>query len=56
MVDNIVERLVKLEVLLNEMDKKINRIEDNSTWMMRLVLGLVFTSIIGAALVKKNNT
>lgn len=41
------KRLTRLEIQMENIEKKLNAIDDNTLWIRRLVTGAIITTIIG---------
>ena len=41
------KRITRLELQMENIEKKLNAIDDNTLWIRRLVTGTVITTIIG---------
>ena len=41
------KRITRLELQMENIEKKLNAIDDNTLWIRRLVTGAIITTIIG---------
>ncbi len=49
-VEGLDTRLTKTETRTDHLEKKLDKIENNTTWILRLILGAIILAILGYVL------
>ena len=46
-INNIDLRLTRAEVRMDHVEKKKDKIDSNTTWILRIIIGIIVTALIG---------